>query len=583
LQADAFSASLQKAIKLHQTGRYDEAKEVYEFLLLQNAKHPDVLNLYGLLCFEVGNTERAVDLVRRAIAQSPSNAEFLNNLGSIFASEAKFELAIEQFQKAVKAEPSQAMAYENLGNALMESGMAKEAIEPFQKYVDLAPDDYNGYIKLAGALNASGQPDKAVSCLRGLLEDGNDNAVVWNNLGVMLQESGDINEAISAFEKSIATNPQYAAAYANLATACLENKDLDHAESFARESLKLEPGLQTACTALGLVLLAKGNIRDAAQFILEPSLNFRDRQAENDPYLGAFNHINAYKIEHDIAQLEHLMGKGILDSSYRKLIDEYRALTSSVRDDGQIINLSDLKNLPSNRFLDCYNRLLNFYDAPIIDGGVINPDLDCKAIEKAYHQHQPGFACVDNFLTKQAITELRRFCLESTVWYDMSAIGDLGANLEDGFCCPLLLQIANEIRERFPSIYGEHYFSTCWSYRYYAKKSGDGLHGDSGRVSVNIWITPDEANRNPDGGGLLFWNKKVPMLKVKDNPKEMTDQIMRDIIAEPDAEYFSVPYGCNRAALFNSNIIHKTDEIDFIDGYENRRLNITFVFGKPDY
>jgi hypothetical protein len=178
---------------------------------------------------------------------------------------------------------------------------------------------------------------------------------------------------------------------------------------------------------------------------------------------------------------------------------------------------------------------------------------------------------------------LRRFCLESTIWYDVSAVGDLGASLEEGFCCPLLLQIAEEIREKFPSIYGEHYFSTCWSYRYYAQKSGDDLHGDSGRVSVNIWLTPDEANLDPDGGGLLFWNKKVPMLDVKDNPKEMTLRIMRDIIGAPDAESFKVPYRCNRGTLFNSNIIHKTDRLNFKSGYLNRRMNITFVFGKPEY
>ena len=583
MQAGAFSTSLQKAISLHQDGMFDEAKKIYEALLVQNSDHPDVLNLYGLLCFEEGHTERAISLISKAVTQNPLNAQFLNNLGSVFASEAKFDLAIEQFHKAIEIEPTQVIAYENLGNALMEFGKAKEAIEPYQKCIALLPVDPDGYIKLSAAFNVSGKPDKAIECLQEFLDRGNENAVVLNNLGVLLQESGDLVRAISVFKKSIDVDPQYAAAYANLATACWENKSLDEAEVYAQKSLKLKPSLQTASTALGLVKLAKGNISEASQYILQPSLYFRDPETDHDPYLGAFNQINAFKREHDIGQLEYLINNNVIAESYSALIDDYYALGTQLEDDGRIINLSDLDKLPSDRFFSSYNRLLNFYNAPVIDQGVINPELDAASIEKAYFDNQPEFAFVDDFLTDQAMSELRQFCLESTIWYDMSAIGDLGANLEDGFCCPLLLQIADEIRKTFPSIYGEHYFSTCWSYRYYAKKSGDGLHGDSGRVSVNIWLTPDEANYDPDGGGLLFWNKKVPMLKVKDNPKEMTDKIMRDIIAEPDAEYFSVPYKCNRATLFNSNIIHKTDDINFRTGYENRRLNITFVFGKPEY
>ena len=36
----------------------------------------------------------------------------------------------------------------------------------------------------------------------------------------------------------------------------------------------------------------------------------------------------------------------------------------------------------------------------------------------------------------------------------------------------------------------------------------------------------------------------------------------------------------NRAALFNSAYFHETDEIRFAEGYESRRVNITYLFGE---
>ena len=39
-------------------------------------------------------------------------------------------------------------------------------------------------------------------------------------------------------------------------------------------------------------------------------------------------------------------------------------------------------------------------------------------------------------------------------------------------------------------------------------------------------------------------------------------------------------YQQNRAVLFKSNLFHKSEQIDFKDGFENRRINITMLFGK---
>ena len=41
-------------------------------------------------------------------------------------------------------------------------------------------------------------------------------------------------------------------------------------------------------------------------------------------------------------------------------------------------------------------------------------------------------------------------------------------------------------------------------------RRGLSLHADAAAVNVNFWITPDEANLNPDTGGLVVYDKEAP-------------------------------------------------------------------------
>ncbi len=55
---------------------------------------------------------------------------------------------------------------------------------------------------------------------------------------------------------------------------------------------------------------------------------------------------------------------------------------------------------------------------------------------------------------------------------------------------------------------------------------------------------------------------------------------IRKFLADHESGKTVVPYGENRIVLFNSNLFHETDSIDFKPGYENRRINVTMLFGR---
>jgi hypothetical protein len=45
------------------------------------------------------------------------------------------------------------------------------------------------------------------------------------------------------------------------------------------------------------------------------------------------------------------------------------------------------------------------------------------------------------------------------------------------------------------------------------------------------------------------------------------------------AERIRIAHRQNRAVIFNSNLVHETDTLHFRPGDENRRINITMLFG----
>ena len=188
---------------------------------------------------------------------------------------------------------------------------------------------------------------------------------------------------------------------------------------------------------------------------------------------------------------------------------------------------------------------------------------------------------LDDFLTPEALTQLRRFCLEEPVWRAAYPGGYLGAFPEHGFACPLLGQIAGELRQRFPAILAEHALSYFWGFKYDSRQDGISIHADSAAVNVNFWITPDEANLDPDSGGLVIWDVAAPS-DWDDDMYNRPDQAgaIRDFLAAHGAKPTTIPYRANRAVIFDSDLFHETDKIRFKDGYADRRINVTMLYGR---
>jgi hypothetical protein len=208
----------------------------------------------------------------------------------------------------------------------------------------------------------------------------------------------------------------------------------------------------------------------------------------------------------------------------------------------------------------------------------VNP-ANAQASAAQWAGSDPQLVVIDDLLTPEALEGLRQFCWGSTIWKKAYADGYLGAMPDHGFAAPLLAQIADELRTIFPAIFGKRGLGQWWGFKYDSNLSGIRIHADQAAVNVNFWITPDQANRNPANGGLIVWDKKPPpdWDFVRSNGDEKS---ARDFLAQTGARPVTIPYRANRAVIFDSDLFHETDRIEFAEGYKNRRINVTMLYGR---
>jgi len=528
--------------KAHQqAGRLLEADLTYRHALDIAPRHPEALHLLGLVSYRLNHISDALSFLRDAIEQQPSSPLYWFNLGVVAQKAGLPEEAISAYRKAVGLNPRYLEAHMNLGNALRERGELTESIKAY---------------RTALTLNAT-------------------QADIHNNLGVALKEQGQIDEAVTAYRRAIQLKPTHIEALNNLGLALMEAGALRDAIASFQQALTTVPGYQKALYNLGVALFWAGDDQKAVDCLQQVA------RAKHD-HGKAFGEVAIYRsrIKHDIEQLQYLIDRHKLGNEQRPYLAALQLVQQKLEQSALPGNRLPISSEDLVPISPSFNRMLYCMPPPRIGQGAINPALDVKSIETRYLAKQPEVTYIDGLLKQDALDSLRQFCLEATIWKKDYENGYSGAFLGDGFASPLLFQIAEELRRTFPRIFKHHRLTQAWAFKHDSARRGLNIHADAAAVNVNFWITTDEANLNPDTGGLVVYDKEAPkQWNFKDYNSDQNKPKILTWLREVGAETVKIPYRANRAVVFNSDLFHETDEISFKDDYVNRRINVTLLYG----
>lgn len=301
---------------------------------------------------------------------------------------------------------------------------------------------------------------------------------------------------------------------------------------------------------------------------------------------GAGAHYSsAYKLQHDIEQLRYVSARNATVAQY---LAKHAVIERLERVQGRIPPLDELARTNGLWAFrpedvadvgDYYNRAIHVPD-PV----PVSKMLNAQAFKDADAKFREGPFAIDDALTPAALQQIRSLLLESTVFFEtkMPAVfgGYVGAIVEDGLHARALLELAGALQRAMPETLGKHPLAYLWCYKYDSQYEGISVHADEAAVNLNIWLTPDDANLDPASGGLVVYTAKPPESATAEEYNQRGGEYADELLRSTGYANVTIPYRQNRIVVFDSALYHKTDSFKFKEGYENRRINLTLLFGK---
>jgi Tfp pilus assembly protein PilF len=481
----------------------------------------------------------AQNLYNQVLVIDPTHNDTLNNLGVIFQSYGDIQKAKLFFEKTTKLDPNHLEANNNLGKLYIE-------LEEYQK---------------------------AKKCHERVIEINPNYIDVNYNLGIVSIKLGEYQKAKNFFEKEIKVNPNNSKAYNNLAIAFIELGEFIKAEHNYKKALMINPDSIIALSNLTDINI--GNLNNCKTSI---SLSYKSLKLHHKKSKFLNNSVSLFRLKHDFEQANYLSSKN----------HEIDGIDKFLKVSDEILSRKENKNNLNRQVLlnqNEINDLLPFfksdhvYKPKKISGSCINPNNNWLEIEDEYFNSSNQIMYIDDFLSENALIELREFCLVSKVWNKEYNNKYLGAFSNGGFISPIHLQIIIDLKEKLPKLFGPHRVSKIWGFKYDSRLGkGINIHADAAIHNLNFWITPDKYNNNKNSGGLKIYDAPAPDHWTFKDYNNKSDKIYK-FLEVNNANYTNIAYKFNRAALFNSAYFHETDEIDFKDEYAGRRINNTYLFG----
>jgi tetratricopeptide (TPR) repeat protein len=431
--------------------------------------------------------------------------------------------------------------------------------------------EFRALVAAAAAHFQAGRLAAAESDYRAALAIAPGDAAVTHNLGVAIAAQGRHRAAIACFDEVLRRDSGFAAAHYNRAVALLKLGEMNDAIQAFSRAATLEPEHYEAHRALGFLWLAQGD-RGRALDHLARTYELRRGDDRTAIALKSLATTTRHKLEHDAEQFRYLSQRTRDRLRFELLARSYRAVAEPLADGVTALSDAQIEVLGEN-----YNTPIHLRGAPEVFGRAVNERPDRAALTAQFNAQ--GAIFVDDLLTLEALDSLQRFLLESTIWHDFSHIdGFVASYLEDGLACPLLLQIADELRRAFPDILGPHRLSQAWAFKGLRSRSSVDVHADDATVSVNFWVTPTQANLRPERGGLVIC-RAPPSDDWEIKDYDADQERIVTFLAQKADDSLIVPYRQNRAVIFRSRLFHHSDRPEFAPGYENHRINLTFLYG----
>lgn len=249
--------------------RYEDAKGVYEQLIMQGSVTSSLYHEYAMLCVKTDDTDTAERIFKKVIELEPEDAHTHKDLGVIYLNKRLFDYAKDEFEKALKFAPEDItiqFEYANFlhatGNYLKAENTYKNILETDSENVNILTfaaknkmalnDNEAAILLLEKAVKHISNDDyllhllgkayfmiKDYDCAKRYLiasYEINKNPETENLLALTYYNSGEFQQAVNIFEALLKLNPNNSLMLMNAAKCYEQLKDNDKALEYAEKS-----------------------------------------------------------------------------------------------------------------------------------------------------------------------------------------------------------------------------------------------------------------------------------------------------------------------------------------------------------
>ena len=530
----------------------------------------DARAFFLIMLLANGLTDEAHGYVRERLHPPPAGETFL------LTAMAEAALAKKDFVHAIQlASAAFSTDFENYriliirSHANFELRYYHEALGNAQLANRLDPGSLPATMQIMRCQNKLGDHYAVISAFDTLASDAPVPPEVHIELGTAWAGLNRVPEAIAAFRAALSAGPPALEAVRGLLKIHVNAGDGAAVEALTGQYAEIMDTDIDCVLLRGLHQLQCSHLDTARHFLM----TCHDMNVQRGDALALLHWpVPEPRLRHDYEQLELLNRRGKLNASGKNAL---AVLTPYYRQSGDTGRIFAPEGAEGEALRKALCDIHHLPESPF-QGAALQVN-DYRTIEAQYAADK--MVVIDNFLMPQALIELRRFCEEATIWKTYYRTGYTGAFLTRGFSSPVLLAIADQLKRVMPSVIGDAPLLQAWGFKYDQRLQGINTHADFAKINVNFWVTPDASCLDSTTGGMVIYNRPVPNSWTAADYNSNSGKL-KTFLRVHNAESRRVPYRENRCALFDSSLIHVTDELHFKPGYDNRRINVTLLYGR---
>jgi len=229
--ADSFHSSadvnarLQGGISLLQSGRLEEAWNIFAGILQADPNNFVAHHLIGLIYLQTGQFETGIASLKASIALNPRDPVAHSNLGNGLRDTGAHGEALASYNKALSMAPDFVDAYNNRAILLRAMERNAEALADYDRALKLNPGLAHLHNNRADALRALGRDDEALAGYGRAIALAPGHPGAHYNRANLLTDLRRWGEAVADFDRALAIRPDYVEAWMNRGNVLL---DMDH-------------------------------------------------------------------------------------------------------------------------------------------------------------------------------------------------------------------------------------------------------------------------------------------------------------------------------------------------------------------